>query len=71
MFIYDKVSVCILFIGDPRNLCLLPTNAGWSGGAMVLGKLPAPGQGPVAVGAVGRLASLTFNIYFYLFLFYI
>ena len=28
---------------------------GWSGGAMVLGKLPVPGQGPIAlaVGAGG------------------
>ena len=25
---------------------------GWSGGAMVLGKLPVPGQGPIAL-AVG------------------
>ena len=42
--------------------CLSQIQRGWSGGAMVLGKLPVPGrptiwmivgQGPIAVGAGG------------------
>ena len=31
------------------NLCVSAANLGWSGGAMVLGKLPVPGRLPILI----------------------
>ena len=42
---------------------------GWSGGAMMLGKLPVPGQGPtaLAVGAGGGCLDIFTLIYLFYF----
>ena len=62
---------------DERKKC--PFNRGWSGGAIVLGKLPVPGrptilitvgQGPIAlaIGAGGGVGHFYSHLSFLLFL---
>ena len=65
--------VCeFMFFGALINRC----NRGWSGGAMVLGKLPVPGcptiwitvgQGPIALAVGAGGVVWTFFIFFYPF----
>ena len=61
----DVLGEILSLIGSVSGdfLTTLPFVWGWSGGAMVLGKLPVPGQGPIGL-AVGA------GVFFFFFFFF-